>query len=75
MIRCDERFVWVALLGAELRFSRRSGFELPEGACGSWQALYTGVEKLVTDLTEHIHLENNVLFPRILTLEEEVCRG
>ncbi len=34
MIRCDERFVWVALLGAELRFSRRSGFELPEG--GSW---------------------------------------
>lgn len=44
--------------------TRCHGFELPEGACGSWQALYTGVEKLVTDLTEHIHLENNVLFPR-----------
>jgi regulator of cell morphogenesis and NO signaling len=40
------------------------GFVLPEDACRTWQALYLGVEKLVTDLTEHIHLENNVLFPR-----------
>lgn len=40
------------------------GFALPEDACRSWQALYMGVEKFVTDLTEHIHLENNVLFPR-----------
>ncbi|MCW5695116.1 MAG: iron-sulfur cluster repair protein YtfE [Bauldia sp.] len=40
------------------------GYTLPAGACRSWQALYNGVEKLVTDLTEHIHLENNVLFPR-----------
>ena len=39
-------------------------FTLPDGACRSWQALYTGVEKLVCDLVEHIHLENNVLFPR-----------
>jgi regulator of cell morphogenesis and NO signaling len=40
------------------------GFVPPENACRSWQALYKGVEKLVTDLTEHIHLENNVLFSR-----------
>jgi len=40
------------------------GFVTPAGACRSWQALYAGVEKFVTDLTEHIHLENNVLFPR-----------
>ena len=39
-------------------------YEPPVDACRSWQALYKGVEKLVTDLTEHIHLENNVLFPR-----------
>jgi regulator of cell morphogenesis and NO signaling len=37
---------------------------LPEGACRSWQALYTGSAKLANDLIEHIHLENNVLFPR-----------
>lgn len=40
------------------------GYEVPDGACNTWRALYTGVEKFVTDLTEHIHLENNVLFPR-----------
>lgn len=39
-------------------------FSLPEGACRSWQALYMGVAKLVDDLMAHIHLENNVLFPR-----------
>jgi regulator of cell morphogenesis and NO signaling len=36
----------------------------PEDACRSWQALYTGVEKLAIDLIEHIQIENNVLFPR-----------
>lgn len=40
------------------------GFSPPADACRSWQALYAGVEKFVIDLTEHIHLENNVLFPR-----------
>ncbi len=40
------------------------GFVLPEGACRSWEALYVGADKLVDDVMEHIHLENNVLFPR-----------
>ena len=39
-------------------------FTLPEGACRSWQALYIGLAKLSEDLQDHIHLENNVLFPR-----------
>lgn len=39
-------------------------FTVPEGACRSWQALYVGAARLVDDLMEHIHLENNVLFPR-----------
>jgi regulator of cell morphogenesis and NO signaling len=41
-------------------------FTLPDGACRTWQALYMGAAKLVDDLMEHIHLENNVLFPRFL---------
>lgn len=41
-----------------------NGFALPEGACRSWQALYRGAAKLSEDLMQHIHLENNVLFPR-----------
>lgn len=36
----------------------------PDGACNTWRALYAGIRKLTDDLMEHIHLENNVLFPR-----------
>jgi regulator of cell morphogenesis and NO signaling len=39
-------------------------FEVPAGACRSWQALYAGASKLADDLMQHIHLENNILFPR-----------
>lgn len=35
---------------------------LPEGACGTWTALYKGLKELQDDLHEHIHLENNLLF-------------
>lgn len=35
----------------------------PAGACNTWQALYAGTARLSEDLVEHIHLENNVLFP------------
>lgn len=41
-----------------------NGLILPEGACGSWTALYTGLRKLGDDLVAHIHLEETVLFPR-----------
>ena len=40
------------------------GLTLPEGACRSWTALYTGLEKFTEDLVTHMHLENEVLFPR-----------
>lgn len=39
-------------------------FEVPVDACRSWCALYAGSSKFVDDVREHIHLENNVLFPR-----------
>ena len=44
-----------------------NGLNLPVGACGSWTALYTGLRKFSEDLVTHIHLENNVLFPRFET--------
>ena len=40
------------------------GFNLPGGACHSWQALYAGAKKFADDLVRHIHLENNLLFCR-----------
>ncbi len=39
-------------------------FVVPADACRSWQALYAGLSKFSDDLMQHIHLENNVLFPR-----------
>lgn len=41
-----------------------NGLNLPEGACRSWTALYTGLAKFSEDLVTHMHLENTVLFPR-----------
>lgn len=39
---------------------------VPDGACNTWRALWFGLQALETSLHEHIHLENNVLFPRAL---------
>ncbi len=36
----------------------------PRGACNTWRALYAGIAQLSDDLINHIHLENNVLFPQ-----------
>ena len=54
--------------GANLRRVRElaTGFAPPAEACATWRALYAGLEKLESELMEHIHLENNVLFPRAL---------
>jgi regulator of cell morphogenesis and NO signaling len=54
--------------GVNLRRTREitADFALPVEACASWRALYRELEKLERDLMEHIHLENNVLFPRAL---------
>ena len=38
----------------------------PPEACTTWRALYLGLGTLERELMEHIHLENNVLFPRVL---------
>jgi regulator of cell morphogenesis and NO signaling len=52
--------------GAHLRRleSLTDEFAAPDDACPTWRALYAGAKKLADDLVEHIHTENNVLFPR-----------
>lgn len=37
---------------------------IPAHACATWRALYTGLQTLEDELMVHIHLENNILFPR-----------
>ena len=41
-----------------------NGLTLPDDACNTWRALYAGLGKFADDLTEHIHIENNILFPK-----------
>jgi regulator of cell morphogenesis and NO signaling len=45
------------------------GYTLPEWACDTARALWRGLEELEHDLHVHIHLENNLLFPRAIALE------
>ena len=47
-----------------------SDYGLPEGACPSFTALYAGLDALEKDLHQHIHLENNVLFPQARETED-----
>src|ERR1051325_977431 len=47
-------------------------YELPPDACISFRALYEQLSALEADLHRHIHLENNILFPRAAALESGV---
>jgi regulator of cell morphogenesis and NO signaling len=41
----------------------------PAGACPTYRAFYAGLREFEQDLHQHIHLENNFLFPRAVALE------
>jgi regulator of cell morphogenesis and NO signaling len=57
--------------GAALKALRGASrdYTPPSDACTSYQALYTGLANFEKDLHQHIHLENNVLFPRAVEME------
>jgi regulator of cell morphogenesis and NO signaling len=47
-----------------------NNFTPPEGACNTFKALYAKLEEFEQDLHQHIHLENNILFPKAILLEK-----
>jgi regulator of cell morphogenesis and NO signaling len=49
-----------------------SDYKAPADACISYQTLYQALENFETDLHQHIHLENNILFPKALAMEHEL---
>lgn len=53
--------------------SLTGGYAVPEDACNSYRAMLGGLEEMELDLHEHIHKENNVLFPRVLELEKTLA--
>lgn len=47
-------------------------FEPPSWACATHIALFSGLREFEADLKQHVHLENDVLFPRAIQLEAEL---
>lgn len=45
-------------------------FAPPEGACPTYRGFYQALEEFEKDLHQHVHLENNILFPRAIELDE-----
>jgi len=58
--------------GEALRQIREASldFSAPKDACISYQTLYQALPAFETDLHQHIHLENNILFPRAVEMED-----
>lgn len=57
-----ERFVKIAEL--------TNNYQFPDDACGTYQVTYKMLEDFEKDLHTHIHLENNILFPKAIALEK-----
>jgi len=58
--------------GNALRAMREAsnGYSAPADSCVSYQTLYKILAAFETDLHQHIHLENNILFPRAVAMEK-----
>jgi regulator of cell morphogenesis and NO signaling len=59
-------------LGTLLQDLRTStdDYEVPDDGCASYRALFDGLAQLEADTHLHVHKENNVLFPRVVVLED-----
>lgn len=47
-----------------------NGYSIPSDACSSYKLLYKMIQEFEDDLHLHIHLENNILFPKALEMEK-----
>jgi regulator of cell morphogenesis and NO signaling len=62
------------LVGKNLEKIRQlsDNYNLPEDACASYSLLYRLLDEFEEDLHLHIHLENNILFPKAIELEKQL---
>ncbi len=59
-------------LVAEIR-NLASDYQPPADACPTYRALYAGLDEFERDLHQHIHLENNILFPAAEEMEKKAA--
>lgn len=50
-----------------------NNYEAPKDACNSYKLLYNRLEEFENNMTIHMHLENNILFPKSLELEKSLA--
>jgi len=48
-----------------------NGYDTPADACNTFRVYYAELENFENDLHKHVHLENNILFPKSLIFEKE----
>src|SRR5690606_31285865 len=60
----------------DLNFFRKltDNYTLPEGACNSYRYLFQKMQEFENDFKAHIHLENNILFPKALQMDAELAK-
>lgn len=58
--------------GAMDEINRKThGYKIPEDACNTYRVAFQLLEQFEDDLHSHVHLENNLLFPKALLLAEK----
>ena len=50
-------------------------YAVPEDACTTYRTFYQALQGFEADLHQHIHLENNVMFPRAVAMEGKQQNG
>jgi len=71
VMEAEHQFVGDAM--AEMRHLT-AGFTPPEGACATYRVCFQELDAFEQDLHNHVHLENNLLFPKAADLEAQRSR-
>jgi regulator of cell morphogenesis and NO signaling len=63
--------------GAALKTIREtsSDYNPPADACFSYKTLYSALKEFEADMHQHVHLENNILFPIAINLEKQINKA
>ena len=51
-----------------------NGYTPPPDACNTFRAMYDALHELERDMHEHVHKENNILFPKAIRVEKLLSR-